>query len=231
MKWVNRAVAVIVVLLTLNVFVQPGAMTSIGKRVTNAMDLPGMLKTEIDRATKHVESAQSTQNDSNATPIESIVQGRTLSNHYYYRFAANVPDRAKRIFLQAVHQYNATGIVKISPLTDRTGSQVNEMTFYVYHKRLRTGSGSVELGLGGPKIYPWVGSHHDDLNRGKAGLNMEYPQVSLRRSVALHEIGHVLGLDHSQRRDSIMFPVDQGRTQLSKEDLATLRKIYHHSTK
>ncbi|MFT8524380.1 matrixin family metalloprotease, partial [Lentilactobacillus hilgardii] len=59
-----------------------------------------------------------------------------------------------------------------------------------------------------------------------AGLNAEYPQSSMQLSVTMHEIGHVLGLDHSMKRSSIMFPVDQGRTSFSKEDLATLRKIY-----
>ncbi|MCT3399247.1 matrixin family metalloprotease [Lentilactobacillus hilgardii] len=226
MKWINRLVAVVVVLLTLNIFIQPDFVKSIGKRVNNAVDLPAMLKTEIDKTATHVKNAGTTQTNSGGTPIESIVQGRKLSNKYYYHFASGVPEQAKKVFLQAVDKYNETGIVKLMPLSGQTKSQSNEITFYVYHKRVETGSGAVELGLGGPKIYPWVGSHNYDLNRGKAGLNAEYPQSSMQLSVTMHEIGHVLGLDHSMKRSSIMFPVDQGRTSFSKEDLATLRKIY-----
>lgn len=229
MKWLNRLLAVVVVLLTINVFVQPDSWQTIGKRVNNAVDLPAMLKTEIDRTTTRAGSEPTTQTDSTATPIESIVQGRRLSSRYYYQFADDVPAKAKRIFLEAINQYNQTGIVHILPVSEATNrTQANIMTLYVYQKRVAVGSGAVELGLGGPKVYPWVGKHNEDINRGKAGLNTEYPQSSLTLSVSLHEIGHVLGLDHSRMRSSIMYPIDQGKTKLSAADLATLRKIYQH---
>jgi predicted Zn-dependent protease len=42
----------------------------------------------------------------------------------------------------------------------------------------------------------------------------------------MHELGHALGLDHSTSKTSVMYPVDQGVSQLSAEDLAGLKKIY-----
>ncbi|MDH5105022.1 matrixin family metalloprotease [Lentilactobacillus diolivorans] len=229
MKWINRLIALIIVLLTLNIFIQPGSLKSIGHRVNNAIDLPTMLKVEIDKDNHHENQTQqkATQTDANATPIESIVQGRTLSNRYYYHFANGVGDRAKQAFLSAVSDYNKTGIVRLEPQTGKVDSQANQLTFYVYKKRVENGSGAVELGLGGPQIYPWIGNQNDDLNRGRAGLNAEYPQSSMQKPVALHEIGHALGLDHSTKRDSIMYPVDQGETKLSSGDLAGLKEIYH----
>ncbi|EHO53971.1 matrixin family metalloprotease [Lentilactobacillus kisonensis] len=226
MKWLNRLVAVIVVALTINVFVQPDAMKTIGKQITNAVDMPAMLISHLQKTATLTRQTESST--SRGTPIEGIVADRQLSNHYYYRFEKDVPVEARRVFAEAVEKYNQTGIVKILPLANHDNHHANEMTFYVYRKRVSAQSSAVELGLGGPKIYPLIGAHHDDLNQGRAGLNIEYPQLSVRLSVAMHEIGHVLGLDHSLKRSSIMFPVDQGKTTLSSDDLATLRKIYRH---
>ncbi|GHP15017.1 hypothetical protein YK48G_24420 [Lentilactobacillus fungorum] len=227
MKWFNRLIATAVILLTVNIFVQPNALTTIGRQVNNAVDIPAMLIGRLKKAATITQSPATTQ-ARNETPIESIVNKRKLSNHYRYRFAKNVPAKAKQVFLTAVAKYNHTGIVKLSPASQKTSAQTNEITFYVYRKRISAQSSAIELGLGGPKIYPLLGYHADDLNRGKAGLNIEYPQSSIQLSVAMHEIGHALGLDHSLDRNSIMFPVDQGKTKLSAGDLAALREIYQN---
>ncbi|MDN6899852.1 matrixin family metalloprotease [Oenococcus sicerae] len=45
----------------------------------------------------------------------------------------------------------------------------------------------------------------------------------------MHELGHALGLAHSSSRDSVMYPIDQGKSELSSDDLAGLRAIYSRS--
>jgi hypothetical protein len=45
--------------------------------------------------------------------------------------------------------------------------------------------------------------------------------------VALHEFGHVLGLDHDQDRNSVMFPIAHSYTQkLTKNDVEYLKRVY-----
>lgn len=46
-------------------------------------------------------------------------------------------------------------------------------------------------------------------------------------NVAIHEIGHVLGLGHSRERDAIMWPfVQNGRHNLGEEDVRGVRSLY-----
>lgn len=55
---------------------------------------------------------------------------------------------------------------------------------------------------------------------------VEYPILDVI-AFACHEWGHVLGLDHSDSVDSIMYPVVyNGRRSLFQEDIARTKAIY-----
>lgn len=45
------------------------------------------------------------------------------------------------------------------------------------------------------------------------------------RSIAMHELGHLVGLDHVPAKSQIMYESDQGRTQFGKGDLEGLRQL------
>ncbi|MFG2095483.1 M10 family metallopeptidase domain-containing protein [Streptomyces sp. NPDC048612] len=45
-------------------------------------------------------------------------------------------------------------------------------------------------------------------------------------SVALHELGHILGLDHSADRKSIMYPYYTGGKTLGQEDIQRIQALY-----
>ncbi|MFN7686640.1 MAG: matrixin family metalloprotease [Sphingobacteriales bacterium] len=45
-------------------------------------------------------------------------------------------------------------------------------------------------------------------------------------SVAVHELGHSLGLDHSNERDAIMFAFYSGKRALHKDDIDGIRSVY-----
>lgn len=193
------------------------------------------VKDNINRAIEQHQQATSTtpQADSknvsaDQTPVESIVQGANLSDTYYYTYEDNMPAAAQRVFENAVQVYNQTGLVH---LIAGTGSnQQNTIKFGVYHKQIdNLSQNSVELGLGGPEIIKETSIlGTTSINHGTANLNATYQQ-SFTNSVAIHELGHALGLDHSQSRLSVMYPYDQGLTQLSAGDINALKTIYAKS--
>jgi hypothetical protein len=72
-------------------------------------------------------------------------------------------------------------------------------------------------------FYPEDGRLHWDDAEGWRGDGSNVDLLN----VTIHEIGHVLGLDHSRTRDSIMWPfVQNGKTTLSEEDIRGILSLY-----
>ncbi|WP_156470436.1 matrixin family metalloprotease [Levilactobacillus senmaizukei] len=162
--------------------------------------------------------------DDQATPIEASAQDVALTPTYYYHFTKQTPKAAQEAFLKAVKVYNQTGVVDLRSGT-ASGAQ-NELTFSIYHKAIVKGQTGIELGIGGVNVtrtVSWEGTKVR--NQAKATFNATYPR-SFRESVALHEIGHAMGLAHSSSTSSVMYPYDRGNRQLSPDDIAALKKIY-----
>lgn len=169
-------------------------------------------------------SSGSTQTSTDTVSTEPIIQGLRLDNTYYYHFEKSASPAVRQVFESAVKTYNDTGIVK---LVAGTGTAMqNQITFSVYHNTMDASQqGALELGRGGPEIIQQFGYKTRTINHAQASLNITYNE-SISRSVAIHEVGHALGLNHSENRDSVMYPINQGKTTLSGADLSGLRAIY-----
>lgn len=157
------------------------------------------------------------------TPIDPIAVGYPLRPRYYYHFAKGVTPNMQDVFTQAAQVFNRTGLVTL--IAGQPSTRENGITCYTYSGESRQ-TNRVELGSGGPTVTHQWGWPSTTVNRGKAGINLAHPERGYYLSVAVHELGHALGLAHSDQRSSVMYPLDQGRPQLSAADQLALRQLY-----
>ncbi len=249
MKWIKRIIYIGLIILILNFVFVPNkvkqlkpiepniknffsliktnfvsASNTIISNINSISKKPGNTKTRASLSSTTTSSKNKINNTLPATPSEGIITGKQLSKTYYYSFKQNTPVNIKNTFKQAIKKYNQTGLVKIKPKNaNQTGNQI---TFYIYYKKTNNPQ-SIELGHGGPQIYQYYGLKNYTKNQGQAGLNLQYPSLSIKLSVAMHELGHALGLDHNiNDQNSIMYPVEKNKTNLTPQDIQGLKNIY-----
>lgn len=155
------------------------------------------------------------------TPLESIALAHPLRPVYYYRFANAEAAEFRELFEEAVVVFNRTGVVQLRPGTARAGQ--NSLTFFTYRDGGSQRADFTELGQGGPHV---IHTGQGTVNLARAGVNLAHPELRPRLSVAIHEIGHAVGLAHSTTQTSVMTARDHEQEWLSSADLAALRLLY-----
>ncbi|MCM3763742.1 matrixin family metalloprotease [Neobacillus niacini] len=93
--------------------------------------------------------------------------------------------------------------------------------------------GNIQIRFGGTELYSRFGSQGGVLATGayppEGRLHFDSAEHWTREkllSVALHEIGHILGLSHSNSRASVMYPYDLSISAIDPESANALRNLY-----
>uniref|UniRef100_A0A2N9FS30 Peptidase metallopeptidase domain-containing protein n=1 Tax=Fagus sylvatica TaxID=28930 RepID=A0A2N9FS30_FAGSY len=145
--------------------------------------------------------------------------------HLTYGFEPGTPANAMSPVAKAFETWAANTHFRFSQAQDYTNANIK----VGFHRRDH-GDGSAFDGAGGILAHAYPPSdgrfHYDADERWSVGA---VPNAFDLETVALHEIGHLLGLDHSEVEGAIMWPtISSGRTQgLHRDDIDGIKALYN----
>ncbi|KAK9248128.1 Matrixin-domain-containing protein [Lipomyces tetrasporus] len=136
------------------------------------------------------------------------------------------PEKAADIVSEAFDKWSA-----VSPLSFIQVDRDKDADIRIGWAHGEHGDGNPFDGIGKVLAHayfpPPTGSHRFDRLAGDAHFDeAERWTTNLLESVAVHEFGHSLGLEHSDVPNSVMYPFANGVTALTAADIAAIRKVY-----
>ncbi|KAM3708303.1 hypothetical protein ACB098_02G088500 [Castanea mollissima] len=145
--------------------------------------------------------------------------------HLTYGFLPGTPTEAMSPVAKAFETWAANTHFRFSRAQDHTNADIKVS----FHRRDH-GDGHAFDGAGGILAHAWAPTdgrfHYDADEQWSVGAA---PNAFDLETVALHEIGHLLGLDHSSVEGAIMWPsIRPGVTQgLHRDDIDGIKALYN----
>ncbi len=154
-----------------------------------------------------------------------------------YRFLNTTPDltgaRQRDILGEAFQHWSAVSALQFREVADSEESEIS----IAFHRGSH-GDGNPFDNLGGPDSNTLAHAFFPPPNGGRWAGALHFDEFELWKdraggagarlyTVALHEIGHLLGLAHSRDRSAIMFPYyGEDRDELEPDDVAAIQSLY-----
>jgi len=169
------------------------------------------------------------------TPAQSRLANHDYSRKYFYYFQKSTPKSARSSFNYAIKQYNKTGVVHLthtsspSSLRKSLSRNVQLLELGMYYKK-GLESGVHAAGHGGQSIKS--GGHIDYKGAlyfrevDAFALYNTYFTRPYTKDVAMHEIGHALGLDHNFLDPHSIMNSNTSSIKLSTTDKLGLKLFY-----